>query len=97
MAENRFAKLEALFDQAMSLDPAARDEFIASQTAQDAELGKALADLVRHGVDGTGYSDALGSIAESALGASGNGLEPGSRVGNVEIVRRIGTGGMGDV
>ncbi|NGX16290.1 serine/threonine-protein kinase [Wenzhouxiangella sp. XN24] len=97
MAENRFAKLEALFDQAMSLDPAAREAFIASQTAQDAELGKALADLVRHGADETGYSDAVGSIAESALGVSGNGLEPGSRVGNVEIVRRIGTGGMGDV
>lgn len=97
MAKNRFAKLEALFDEAMSLDPAARDAFIASQTAQDAELGKALADLVRHGGDETGYSDAVGSIAESALGASRNGLEPGSRVGNVEIVRRIGTGGMGDV
>lgn len=97
MAETRFEKLKALFEEAMSLDPEARAAFVASQAAQDAELGEALADLVRHGGDETGYSDAVGSLAESALSASGEGLGPGSRVGNVEIVRRIGTGGMGDV
>lgn len=49
------------------------------------------------GGDETGYSSAVGALAESALSASGEGLGPGSRVGNVELVRRLGTGGMGDV
>ncbi|NGP52455.1 serine/threonine-protein kinase [Thioalkalivibrio sp. XN8] len=97
MAKNRFEKLEALFEEAMSLDQEAREAFVASLAQQDPELGKALAGLVRHGEDETGYSDAVGSLAESALSASGRGLGPGSRVGNFEIVRRIGTGGMGDV
>ncbi len=97
MSENRFEKLKVLFEEAMSLDQGLREAFVASQTAKDAELGKALADLLRHGEDETGYSDAVGSLAESVLTSSGRGLGPGSRVGNVEIVRRIGKGGMGDV
>jgi len=97
MSENRFEKLKVLFEEAMSLDPDARAAFVASQAAKDAELGKALADLLRHGEDETGYSDAVGSLAESVLTASGRALGPGSRVGNVEIIRRIGKGGMGDV
>lgn len=97
MAKSRFEKLEALFEEAMSLEPEAREALVLSVAQHDAELGKALAGLVRHGEDETGYSDAVRWLAQSALGPSGRGLGPGSRVGNVEIVRRIGAGGMGDV
>lgn len=98
MAENRFKTLQALFDKAMELDPAERAAFIASTAADDAELGKALANLVRHGNDETSYGDAVGSLADSVLNTSdSNAIASGTRIGNIEIVRRIGSGGMGDV
>lgn len=98
MADNRFKTLEALFDKAMELGPAEREEFLARTTAEDAELGKALADLVRHGDEETSYADAIGLLASNALNTSAGGAIPaGTRIGNIEIIRRIGRGGMGDV
>ena len=98
MTESRFKRLERLFDEALSLDDAERDTFVHECKQKDADIGAALEDLLRHASDETSYSDALGSVAASALGdAVGQGVAPGSRIGGIEIVERIGTGGMGEV
>jgi len=98
MNDSRFKTLESLFDQASELAPDARDTFVAELRERDPALADELANLLRHANEETSYADVLGSVAASALEASAEGrIKPGSRVGNIDIEKRIGAGGMGEV
>lgn len=98
MSDSRFKALESLFDTAMSLDPEARAAFIAEQKRADPDLGNTLANLIQHAEHETSYSEALASISADALSeADKTRIGPGSRIGHIDIVRRLGAGGMGEV
>ena len=93
MTPEQFRRLEALYDEAASMEAAARDRFIDDRCAGDEELRREL--KAAFGDGGSG----LTAVVERAAADAASGAEPwsGRRVGPYRIVRPIGRGGMGTV
>ena len=97
-------QIKALFDQAMALDPDQREEFVASAGASLSVRAEVLS-LLAHAQQATdGGGGFLGQpAAASVLGepddehAHAAVDRTGQRLGAWEIVRTLGSGGMGDV
>jgi len=94
---NRMRRVMSLFQQALTLSGAARDEFLVSECGDDA----ALLDEVRALLDAEGHDDDTIRGAVEALAADlVSGTEEAlidQRIGNYRLVRVLGTGGMGSV
>ena len=82
MTERSFERLRALFERARDVPPAERDAFLA-----ECEADEALREEVRRLLE---ESDAQDGFMEP-------GLPPGTRLGDYEVVRQLGSGGMGIV
>jgi serine/threonine-protein kinase len=97
MDKLRWRQLEELFDRALSLDPVAREEFLADLARSDPATHIELAALLR------AHASAGEFLSGSAQGPRGvdapdtGSLAPETRVGAWRIVRFLSHGGMGEV
>jgi|GEM_PF-147015 len=93
-SRSRYVLVESLYQRAIDLPPGSRAKFLAEQCGHDRELCTEVEDLLHHHESAdeeflTNPVHALAMPAESRM-------LPG-RIGNYEIVRKIGEGGMGVV
>src|SRR5262249_23378119 len=96
MTPERWQRLQALFDEALALAPAARAEFIATACGDDVALREQLISLVLASIeDDEGFEARVDRAIASTLRDAQ--LPPGAAVGRYRIVRLIGRGGMGAV
>jgi serine/threonine-protein kinase len=96
-----WVRLSALLDEALTLEPAARADWLQSLPAADAALAPALRELLARAAAETDEfmrRPALGSATQVArsLGAP-VALAAGQAVGPYRLLRELGTGGMGAV
>ncbi len=109
MARNELIRLEQLFNQAVELDPAARDEWLAALAVDDAGLAASLARLL---AADAAQADELAAVPTAPAASTGDPiaerierqvalgagrLEPGDRVGAWTVGSILGRGGMGTV
>jgi serine/threonine-protein kinase len=97
MDAERFARLKALFDQAVELPEAERAGFLESETAGDAELKDAVLAMLNEDSAGTPVFDS--GLSEIAAELLGNPIEWANleEIGAYRLKEFIGQGGMGVV
>jgi serine/threonine protein kinase/Tfp pilus assembly protein PilF len=96
MTQERFARLERLFEQASALDPDARARFLAAECGDDPDLRREVEALLAANAEtDRGFAQMIGRAVRDAL-ESGIDIA-GRRIGPYRIVRTIGQGGMGAV
>ena len=93
MNAERYGRVKLILHAALELDPAARAAFLEKSCAGDSELRAEVESLLRHDGQSAGFLD---QPAPEALQSAFR-LKPGTRLGPYEIVRHIGSGGMGEV
>ena len=93
MPDDRWTRLDDLFERALALAPGERAAFLDREAADDPALrAEAQALLDAHG-DAEAYFDGMAR----ALAPPGDALAPGARVGPYRVVAALGRGGMGTV
>lgn len=98
MTPERFAEIERLFNEALSLGAAQRGAFLASHCAGDDDLRREVESLLAADEKEAG-SRVAGAIedAAAALPADPHGSDAGALLGPYLLVRELGRGGMGAV
>ncbi len=96
MTPERWKRLQALYNAALDTPSEKRAQFIAEQCGDDAELRRELEALLTATDEGTGTLDV--PLINFRNGAKQDILPEGTLLlGRFKIVRRVGSGGMGDV
>jgi serine/threonine-protein kinase len=93
MSQEYWQRLEGLFHEAAQMETQGRAEFLAAECADDPELRLRVESLVLSSQDS---GDLLGEVIGGAAAAV-SGVAPGERIGDYDIVRKLGEGGMGSV
>src|SRR5215472_388807 len=89
-------RVQTLFLEAVDLSSAERGRFLDNACAGDAEIRREVESLLTHdGASERHIAEALTGTAQSLLDAVT--LKPGTRVGDYEVRKLIGSGGMGQV
>ena len=98
-----WSTIKALFQEAIELEPDAREAFLAQACGADADLRAEVESLLAAHDDERPFLAAPVAGAARVLGAALDegaapaGLKPGTRIGQYEVLEPIGSGGMGDV
>ena len=98
-----WSTIKALFLQAIELEPDAREAFLAQACGADAGLRAEVESLLAAHDDERPFLDAPVAGAARVLATALDeaeappALEPGTRIGQYEVLEPIGSGGMGDV
>src|ERR1043165_5901848 len=96
MTPERWQQIKAVLEEALERDPLERESYLDEACAGDSELRvevEALLDShARSGdfIESPAYEVLAGSLTQT-------GLVPGTNIGPYEIVRPLGSGGMGDI
>jgi eukaryotic-like serine/threonine-protein kinase len=93
MKEN-WERVQRLFLEALDLPAEARASFLDSACAGDAEMRREVESLLSHDGDGRHIAEAIEGTAHSLFKS---GVEPGRKIGDYEVLKLIGSGGMGEV
>ncbi|MBL8296765.1 MAG: protein kinase [Rhodanobacteraceae bacterium] len=98
-AAERIRRLGELFDEALDLDPVAREALLQRCRAEDTRLADELARLIERDQSllGSEPRTALGLVETSLDARECDGLAPGMRFGVYTLEQEIGRGGMGRV
>jgi TolB-like protein/Tfp pilus assembly protein PilF len=102
-SSDRWRRIEEILDSALSLQPSRRDAYLDVACDGDAELRREVASLIVAHERGGGRLDRLAADLEPLAArvrettASGAGPLRGRRIGQYDVVERIGGGGMGVV
>src|SRR5215472_3859363 len=95
MSEN-WERIQSIFLEAVELDPEQRVRFLDTACAGDAEVRREVESLLAHdGASDGAISQAVGHLAQSLVDAVT--IQPGTKLGNYQVLRLIGSGGMGEV
>src|SRR4051812_784514 len=97
-SRERWPRVETLFAAAVELDGGGREAYLDQTCSGDRELRRELERLLAAHDAADGFLVALDTAAAGALlGASSDDAPPPERIGAYQIVRRLGSGGMGIV
>lgn len=98
MTSQQLALIPELFDQALDLDPTAREDFLQQACAGDLEVYREVKSLLGESFQTEDFlkHSAL-SLATRAIAQELTPLQPGAKLGRYEILSELGHGGMGDV
>lgn len=92
----RFERIENLFQQALDLRPEERGPFLDTACAGDRELRSEVESLLEHDGDSEQWmTEALQGTVQSFFETVS--IKPGTRLGDYDIQKLIGAGGMGEV
>jgi serine/threonine protein kinase/Flp pilus assembly protein TadD len=94
MAEN-WDRIQIIFLEALDLRPEQRVSFLDTACAGDAGLRREVESLLTHDGDGSQIAEAIEGTAHSLMESSGIGA--GTKVADYEVLKLIGSGGMGEV
>src|SRR5438093_6675587 len=102
MNADRLQQVEALYNDALELEPREREAFLDRACGSDLELRQELASLLAVQRNETCFdTDAIHlaaeSIARGEAGRTGMDLPAGTQIGNYELLCLLGRGGMGAV
>ncbi len=98
-SSDRWRRMEALFYEALELEPAARPAFLDQQCAGDPDLRNEVESLLRSADSPLQalqkpIEDAARNVVAEKHNAA---LQPGTRFGRYEVLSAVGAGGMGEV
>ena len=95
----RIRRLGELFDEALDLDPVAREELLERCRAEDSDLADELSRLIERDQSllGSEPRTALGLVETSLDARDNDALGPGVKFGVYTLEQEIGRGGMGSV
>jgi len=94
MVEN-WERIQSLFLEALDLRPDERASFLDTACAGDAEMRREVESLLAHDSDGEQIAEAIEGATHSLFDSTA--IEPGTKIGDYEILNLIGSGGMGEV
>ncbi|MCB9057844.1 MAG: serine/threonine protein kinase [Calditrichae bacterium] len=94
MTKDRWDKIQTLFEQAVTIEPAERKTFLEQKCAGDSELLDELLSLLQADED---IPDILNGIAIDSLKLNENPDLEGKQIGAYRILKKIADGGMGSV
>lgn len=103
MSPERWQKIEEIFQDALDLPPSRRADFVAEKCADDAELKAEVEKLLLQFEDASNFietpalSDEKAGVLSSLMEFDEDDPMIGVLLGNYQIVREIGRGGMGAV
>ena len=98
MTPDRWQELKVLFDRALTLAPAEREEFLTQSCAGDPQLRHEVDLLLKSHSEARDFIEqpAAEKIASVILERK-DVLAAGQRIAHYEIIRSLGSGGMGEV
>jgi serine/threonine protein kinase/tetratricopeptide (TPR) repeat protein len=99
LSSDRWPQLEALFYEAVALDPAARKSFLDDHCGSDAALRQEVESLLASADQPIDFLEKPIQAAAQKMVANprGRALQPGTRFARYEIISVAGAGGMGEV
>ncbi len=97
MDPERWSRVRAIAEEALALEPAARDAYLAGAAADDPSLLDDVRPLLAADEAGPDLGWIVDRAAEDAAAAAPVGDLIGRRIGRYRIVARVGAGGMGTV
>jgi eukaryotic-like serine/threonine-protein kinase len=98
MTPERWQQIKELFHEALVCEPAQREDFLVAKCAGDTPLRTEVESLLSSLEEDDSFIEApVGDIAAELLGTHRPTYEPGHQIQNYRILRRLGSGGMGEV
>ncbi|HEX7296139.1 MAG TPA: protein kinase, partial [Pyrinomonadaceae bacterium] len=98
MTPERWQQIDLLFQAALACEPAQREAFLAARCAGDKSLRWEVESLLSSFEEADSFIETpAGDVAAELLGTHRSTYEPGHQIQNYRIVRRLGSGGMGEV
>jgi non-specific serine/threonine protein kinase len=97
MNSERWREVKALFDVVVELPLAERKQFLEKSCGGDDGLRRDVENLLISYDDAESFMDTPAAAEVASLIIESKNLEAGKRFGHYEIIKQIGTGGMGEV
>lgn len=98
MTPERWQQIDQLFKATLTCEPGQRKEFLAAKCNGDEPLRREVESLLSSLEEADEFIEtSAGDIAAELLGTHRSTYEPGDQIQNYQIVRQLGSGGMGEV
>lgn len=98
MTSEQWQKVKEVFDAALAVAPSEREEFLKEACAGDAELRREVEKFLASFEETEGLKkDSAVKKSENSTDEEGGKFESGQKLGNFQVLSRIGAGGMGEV
>ncbi|MEM9987116.1 MAG: serine/threonine-protein kinase, partial [Bacteroidota bacterium] len=95
MQKERWERVQHLFEQALSLDPKARETYLTDACGDDIKMLEELKELIGTESEASQYFQRLeGKLVEAIVESDFYPLQSGQRIGPYEVVKQIAAGGM---
>lgn len=97
MTPARLQQIDEIFQAAVAKAPADRDSFLDTTCGNDVSLRAAVADLLAADSDSDHFGDLARDVAADWVAKNDQPDFSGQTLGRYRLIKRLGTGGMGDV
>jgi serine/threonine protein kinase len=98
MTPERWQQIDQLFHEALACEADQRGKFLATQCAGDESLRREVESLLSSLEESSDFIETpAGDVAAELLDSHQSTFEPGRQIENYQIIRLLGSGGMGEV